>query len=537
MDKCTNETYVRYQEKKYGENIDTKKELITQGILPKYYDTNQFITFDIETINLDREESIGRSTVIHAEQSPISIALSTGSGDYFFVRKDMSTEAVGVMVKEFLTKLTELRIKYYKQIPPSIKNYYEEMKDELLAKSTSVKRKQEIYRHSQYIRNMLRLKVLGFNSQSFDLPVLFPFFLQNTSPSKMKVIKRGLKYFCCDFDGLSFRDARNYLGPGSLSKMSKVYAVAETKTLFPYELFRNMGQINTQLEWPDYPDFKSSLGGKRCYVNDLSHLVSQFENFGAMLEFFKCDCSLFSNAHLSNPTILDYNEEQLKLLSEHFTVPPEEYKNSKFEYDKNIATKRYQSFACYLKGRDIIQSIESYRFSLIDIIFENFFKTLLNSEIPIIDIFFCVSIRRCIFVTRCSTYILSHLEYNLNDTRMLLAIMQKFTEKFVQNFGVDVMSKLSLPGIAESSMWRMFDSRYGHVFSFPPQYKHINEEIRRNITGGPSVVFHRHAETKLNGQFPPEVSCAPSGERITNISSFDYNALFLDYKYLYSALF
>ena len=105
--------------------------------------------------------------------------------------------------------------------------------------------------------------------------------------------------------------------------------------------------------------------------------------------------------------------------------------------------------------------------------------------------------------------------------------MKKFAQTFEREFSIDVLSHLSLPAVAESAMWKLYDCNESRIFSFPQRFSHLNSIIRENILGGPSIVFHRHLETKLSGEYPKSVYYAPGGERIQEINSFDFNALFL----------
>jgi len=336
----------------FGGGDTVREQLIKDGILPSSYDTNScFCTFDIETINIPKEVEIGTSTIVHTEQTPVSIAITTETGDHFYFRETMDESSVTKMIEKFMEKLEELAAIHYAIIPKSVKDYYEQAKIEVLDKSTSVKNKQKIYRYTAYIRNLFKLKVVGFNSEAFDLPCIMKYILQNTIPSKVKTIKRGNKYFMVDIGSISFRDARNYLGPGSLSKLGKLYKVPEDKQLYPYELFQNVNEIVNQIQWPTYPGFKSTLGVAKSYYNEINDVISQFDSFGQMLEYYSMDNISFSAMQLQSPVIPDCGEDQTDMMKNFFTVSPIEYKKSKENYDEQIKNGTYINFLSYLKGR------------------------------------------------------------------------------------------------------------------------------------------------------------------------------------------
>ena len=74
--------------------------------------------------------------------------------------------------------------------------------------------------------------------------------------------------------------------------------------------------------------------------------------------------------------------------------------------------------------------------------------------------------------------------------------MVKFIESFKECFNVNLLDKLSLPGISETIMWSLYDTNCPRMFSFSEEYGFLNREIRKKLMGGPTIIFHRHAEVK-----------------------------------------
>ena len=160
---CTNVTKVSYVEKSYDPVDDVKAELIKKGVLPPEF-SRAVASFDIESLQVPVERSIGKSTVLHGCQTPISVALSTSSHDYFFLRQSMNEKSITDMVGKFLEKVEEISDNYYAELPSSLKDYYDDIKEQLLG-PVSVRRKNVIYAHANYIRNLFKMPILGFNSQ------------------------------------------------------------------------------------------------------------------------------------------------------------------------------------------------------------------------------------------------------------------------------------------------------------------------------------------------------------------------------------
>ena len=90
---------------------------------------------------------------------------------------------------------------------------------------------------------------------------------------------------------------------------------------------------------------------------------------------------------------------------------------------------------------------------------------------------------------------INHLElYNLLDCQVLMESMKKFLKIFKNCFEVCLFDRLSLPAISESIMWRYYDKNTAQMFSFNEEFGFLNKKIRKNLMGGPTLLFHRHAE-------------------------------------------
>jgi len=71
---CTDQTKMCYKEVTFGGGNDTKKELVALGVLP-VDDPNilKFATFDIESVNVPKNDEIGGQTIIFGKQEVVSI--------------------------------------------------------------------------------------------------------------------------------------------------------------------------------------------------------------------------------------------------------------------------------------------------------------------------------------------------------------------------------------------------------------------------------------------------------------------------------
>ena len=83
--------------------------------------------------------------------------------------------------------------------------------------------------------------------------------------------------------------------------------------------------------------------------------------------------------------------------------------------------------------------------------------------------------------------------YSLLDVRPFLQAVLIYLEQY-KSRGLDLFkTAISLPGI--SLNWA-FDTIPKEIkfHLFPPRHGDIGETMRKNLTGGPSIIFHRKQE-------------------------------------------
>ena len=350
----------------------------------------------------------------------------------------MSEESGRELIQIFLDKMEELKIKHYKMLPESVQQAFKNYKHELKFEK-DVEKKAKLGTEFNYLRNLGRLKILGFNSSSYDLPCIMNHILELKNPEDVHVIKRGESLFALDVNGLSFRDAMNYCGPMSLKKFAAIFQLPISKGIFPYEKFHSVAEIYETTTWPSYKDFVSSLPSRKenflPEINNILNLpmVYGIENFGAVLEFFQIDLEI-QEWEKKSAFLPELSESQYEMIKNGLPISPEEFLSQKFEFESKINTGEYQNFLDYL------------------------------------------------------------IYYNLLDCDLLTMATKKFLEIFSNCFDVCLFERLSLPAISESIMWQYYDKNSPKMFSFSSDYGFLNKKIREKLQGGPTILFHRHAE-------------------------------------------
>ena len=126
------------------------------------------------------------------------------------VRKSMSVADGLILIRTFIERMECLQQKHFETLPPSIRDHLLVLKLKMTDKSLSVEAKSLLVQKFRYLENLTKLKIIGFNSNRYDLPCLIAYFLEMMGPENINVIKKGSSVFLLNYKYLSFRDALNY---------------------------------------------------------------------------------------------------------------------------------------------------------------------------------------------------------------------------------------------------------------------------------------------------------------------------------------
>ena len=210
---CSDKTVIRYKQKCFGNQNTVRKELIEEGIIcPDDSSHKRFISFDIESLNVTDSKRAYSKTILHGVQKVVSIGYYANFGDYkdVIVRKDMTNDSGLKLVKTFLEKMKELQTRHFEKIPSKLKDEFTRCKEELKKDSLSVEMRSRYGKRLWYIKSIMCLKIVGFNSSGYDLPVLLNAIIEVVGPGNIRIIKKGNSIFDLRVDMLCFRDCMNY---------------------------------------------------------------------------------------------------------------------------------------------------------------------------------------------------------------------------------------------------------------------------------------------------------------------------------------
>ena len=145
-----------------------------------------------------------------------------------------------------------------------------------------------------------------------------------------------------------------------------------------------------------------------------------------------------------------------------------------------------------------------------------FYSQLKGSNISDDDYIYCQKVWK---THRMNTFQDFLIWYNNLDVKPFVQAVQKF-QQFYFDKGIDVFkTAISVPGIARQLLFQTAREQHANFALFDERNKDLYQTIKRNIVGGPSIIFIRHhcaGRTLIRGQ-----------KKCGSILGFDANALYL----------
>ena len=471
---CSNQTNVKYKRICLVDE-DAKTYLKRRKLLPADYENFNFVSFDIETLSLPQLRQTGEHTTCIGKNQLVSIALTSNFGEEkntVFMRSDFSEASLNHLMSEFWGHLKILKIAHLNSLPKEIGIALETIEQERAGQQSFDN--SQLYSAKRYLLDLMKLKVVSFNGERFDLPIIFPALLKflnikkSTSKSTpLDVVKRGSGMMSLDHCGIKFSDVRNFFPYGSLDQMGKIFKVDVHKLAFPYEAYTTIGELEEATDWPPYSAFHSSLS----QFNDVSNIIEKLHQaFVKAEQFFNITCHDFF--------------EQLDIFEAFENYRP----SVTFPLDLRLSKRADKMF-----NQDPILYVDSWiRFEELRILGE---------------------------VNHMGDY-LKH--YNLCDTQVTTSAFEKMVKLFSDKFGENLLEYPSLPGVAYRVLWKHFSTKVNKPYTIGEQFGWISKAIREAILGGLVSVFHCHVEIgDCEYQYSDAVHFAPDGQRYRAITGYD----------------
>ena len=491
---CKDMSEVIYKQVRYEKpDQSTKIALVEEEILPSVnFHNTLFATFDIESLMLPDETTIGPDRLVHRI---CSVAVATNFGDrrsYFIARKDMRKKSLKFMMTQFIAVLEKAQKDMFESLPQSIQDgfyKYAKITSTEEYKTGSVEYKNNAQRKLAYLRSITSLRTYSWNGERYDLPALLSPLLERLSKDKetfkrLSVIKRsGQSYMEIRFGRILLRDFINHSAPIALEAFAASCGADVTKAAFPYELWYNIRDLEVTKRFPDYDDFFSSVNEKfrEENVEELRLFIESSLRNGKFVDLFDVE---------------DFFGWPTGFLRDTFTVLAQ---NVIIDDSSKIVTLLHTSPNKYAASKDYFDS-------------------------------------NCINM-------LDYLEfYNSLDCELLIQSIEKYTEGFISLWNVNVHDFISLPSLAQYLAFEKYNPEAFPIYSFGNKFGFLNAEIRSQLFGGLVMVFSRLQKvrpepfTEKEMTLPPSVYSSPDGKRLKNIELFDFNSLVSSLRYCCSKI-
>ena len=492
---CTMTTKINYRQVKMTEDNDIREYLIKHNFLEKEYQNTHFATYDLESFAAkENSRTISDKSKILSEQKIVTAAFSSTFGsDKCIKRNSLSKVDHDHFHRDIADYIDTLAIQYRKTIPEKVLNGISSIQSILSADrkksdtnnehGVQIESRLNVYNRAMltrglyYLKKITTLKIYGYNSENYDMPLLLPGLLSalDLESKGIQVVKRGTGLMKAAFDIdsklICFLDGMNYFAGGSLDQIAKKFGATVSKGIFPYELYESISAARLATRWPKYEFFRSSLL-KRNIRNIDERMRLAFEmartELSMTADLFLDQMSIPSSAYTlgedpnSMPDHIDYKSTDLS-----FAIDPVTYIENMVSFDE-------------LLELGVIGNMYDY---------------------------------------------LGH--YNILDCIVLKETLQSYVNLFIDNLSVNPLDFYTLPGMAERIMWSKFDDTVGSPFSLNDQ--EYNELIHEQNKGGSVIVAHRHVEVNVpieNREYHESVYSTPNGETIAAVQSHDMNNLY-----------
>ena len=367
-EKCTGQTITYYKQikltRKSAYELLVQEDYIEPDYIPK-----MFISYDIETINDKTDTRIFGVTKELSTQRLISIAVTKNFGDnrtVAFKRKELSEDSYFDLLREFRSCLFKFHNEFNANLPKKLKDSFEKIQTEMRLDNNaepSLKmpfQKREILKRCYFeIKKLMELPVVGFNSEHFDLPILLPGLLRIWGTKTVDTVRRGTGIMILRLEPFVFIDARNFTAGSSLIKFGKAWGAETNKSLFPYEAFNKISELNECKNWPPYSKFSSVLSKQKV------------DNFSESLLFYLSQTTLDVNYVLQKLFQIE-NISEIDCIIPN-SICPIEYLNNFIEFEK-------------LKNSGVIQNMYDYLLlynqkdtELLSEAFQNYINAFINT--------------------------------------------------------------------------------------------------------------------------------------------------------------
>lgn len=485
-----------------------------------------FIVFDFESILLKVNKQTSKNMKITNKHQAVSVSIYSnvrGFEEPIFIENSEPKYLIKQMFEVF--NLIALKVQ------GSMTEKYKPLYDKIDLLKESRQKCKFAQRLDDYVNHV---PVIGFNSGFYDINLNIVEFINEMKNDKITSIKNGNSYKALIAGNLKFLDICQYLPPGyNLDTYVKAFNPnGMKKSIFPYEYLDSYDKLDEDINVLSQKHFYSSLKNKNISVVEWNEFLENKVNYEwrtirDLLKFYNnLDVKPFLEAIVNHKNF--FYDLGIDMFKDGFSLPALAEKIM-FSYElkdfnetfinqhlkPNYKIDVYANINNKLKGYKE-QDIQTNRYN------ENMF--IVRADV-------CNTIfkqgGKCLYCwKRCyeDDWSLDRIDniYGHNSDNCVLSCIACNKQRSDMLYKIFYRKKALVRYSFNNPLIYLIDEANKEVF-----YK-----LKQNITGGASIVFHRHHEVDVTRIKRPVYSEGQwrqgnDGKVVKNITGYDANALYL----------
>ncbi|CAG5104569.1 Oidioi.mRNA.OKI2018_I69.chr1.g1345.t1.cds [Oikopleura dioica] len=519
---CRQDTEYIFRQSVQGDDVNAFiEQLVEEGYLPSVdYTQKFFATYDIES--LMSEGPFSKKEKFH---NLVTLASFTSDKQKeIFYCKDFRYESTILMIAQYIKHLEELRDEMIEELPDCITQgihfYSARVNDKELREHTSPEDLQMMRKKLNYLKDFQKLKIYGWFSETYDMPVLYPLLIAvlyefaGRDAKQINIIKRGAGYMLIEALGLSFRDFKNYTAPMKLDKLARSCGLDPDhycKGDFPYEWYTTTEQLMSSKKFAAYSAFHSTLSsikkGREKFPVEMNSIIHE-----------KVSMKLWDELDIQ-PIINFLNLKNLKsdpVVKDAIKNKECNFTSAQEFYDLKVA--QLKSLLKFDKEKNCFQCDPLDEKAL------DFFNFSPKKYADSVDLW---SVMERQF-RRKPSMMEFLFEYNFNDVKLLEGAISCYAKKYSEKFGIGLHCDLSIATTAQKLAFVMYDKECPPIYSIPPSHAFFYRKCREKLSGGICQVLHRAVFLNRgdDDNIPKGARLAPNGKPFKKCELLDYNSLY-----------
>ena len=111
----------------------------------------------------------------------------------------------------------------------------------------------------------------------YDYKCIFPELINALDDEKISVIKKGAQYQFITTERFIFNDCLHFSSPCTYESYLKQWGVTDEKSIFPYQYYSTIEQLEAATEFPPIEAFYSDLTERNVSENDYKKAKEEYD--------------------------------------------------------------------------------------------------------------------------------------------------------------------------------------------------------------------------------------------------------------------